>query len=391
MDPRMKYNCIGVLLCMLLIVPGQAMHATTEGSPISFEGVSAILFVLDASKSMGTKYQLDASGPIITRLDLAKSLITRALQLVPSGVDCGLRVYGGSNVSDHKQACTDTKLCVPLQPKQHRVILRQLKDIKPLGESALSYTLKQALTQDLKDRNSANTIIVLLTDENESCDEPAYDAYRYHLASAQSTPRILVLPTRKKTSARRITGLSLIAFLSGGSYYGEESFERFFSELGNIWGTASKKQGELSEQNQCIAMLWSAYVARTPGIEALMKTLRTEDQQTLSEMSPADQLAFLLRQANIGLSIGQRRPTDPPPGVPASEVSGNARIADTSNLVRMHLLSKQAAKLKAAWFRYMAAISAPGGERAKLRASLIQLVGEEALSQAERCCNESVR
>jgi Ca-activated chloride channel homolog len=122
-----------------------------------------ILFVLDASNSMWTKWGNT------TRIAAAKTILINlfdSLKNIPN-VEFALRCYGfQSPVSVHD--CKDTKLVVTFHDNNAKEIIDFIKNVKPNGYTPIAYSLTQT-AQDFPN-DKAKNVVILITDGIEECD-----------------------------------------------------------------------------------------------------------------------------------------------------------------------------------------------------------------------------
>jgi len=104
-----------------------------------------------------------------TKIAVAKRALNRVVDHLPGDAQVGLRVYG-ARVDDENDpaACTDSELVVPIGPADKPALKAQIARYRPLGETPISYSLKQA-AQDLG--GSGRRTVVLVSDGRESCGE----------------------------------------------------------------------------------------------------------------------------------------------------------------------------------------------------------------------------
>lgn len=124
-----------------------------------------VMIVLDSSQSMGRT----AGGT--TKMEQARTAISKALESLPSSARVGLRVYGstvavGDPLKPTKAACADSRLVVPVGPVDKPRIEAVVSVFKPFGYSPTSYALQQAAA-DLG--TSGRRAIILVSDGQDSC------------------------------------------------------------------------------------------------------------------------------------------------------------------------------------------------------------------------------
>ncbi|MBL7856558.1 MAG: VWA domain-containing protein [Cyclobacteriaceae bacterium] len=123
-----------------------------------------ILFVLDGSGSMEAVWEGNQS-----RMEVAKKILTRLVDSLRNSqnLELALRVYG-HRFSRQANNCTDSYLEVPFGPKNHNTMLTKLKEIKPRGNTPITYSLQQA-ANDFPATTGYRNILILITDGIESC------------------------------------------------------------------------------------------------------------------------------------------------------------------------------------------------------------------------------
>lgn len=151
------------LISWLFIFMSIVSHAQSDTCMNQPEDRFRVLFLLDASHSMGQKWGNQ------TLWEVAKKTIEEfAFYLQKNyNVEMGLRVYGHNSpvaVND----CYDSKLEVPIEQNSARKITTKLRTIQYKGTTPLTYSLEQA-ANDLG-CNSKKNVIILITDGYETCN-----------------------------------------------------------------------------------------------------------------------------------------------------------------------------------------------------------------------------
>jgi Ca-activated chloride channel homolog len=160
------------LLLWAVATQAQAPRTTTlrDDDPLV---TTRILFLLDASGSMLGTWQNNSRWNVARRLltDLMDSLEGKPR------LEVALRVYGHQTERGERD-CKDTRLEVPFAPGSFGRIQQKLKNIKPLGNTPIAYSMSQAAFDFPKDPFSRN-ILILITDGQESCDgDPCQVSYQ---------------------------------------------------------------------------------------------------------------------------------------------------------------------------------------------------------------------
>jgi Ca-activated chloride channel homolog len=126
--------------------------------------VTYIQLILDASGSMYGK--LPAGG---TRISAAKDVLSSFINKLPAdpSLNVGLRIYGANTAAGSAEACTDSKLVLPMKGLERAALQGTIARTKPKGSTPIAYSLELA-AQDFPVDNSRK-LIVLVTDGQESC------------------------------------------------------------------------------------------------------------------------------------------------------------------------------------------------------------------------------
>ena len=148
---------------VLLLVGLALLLPFAHLQPASAATDGRLVLVLDSSGSMQDRIQ---GG---TKIAVAKRALGTVVDHLPDDAQVGLRVYG-ARVDDENDpaACTDSELVVPIGPADKPALKDQIARYRPLGETPISYSLKQA-AKDLG--GSGRRTVVLVSDGKESCGE----------------------------------------------------------------------------------------------------------------------------------------------------------------------------------------------------------------------------
>ena len=127
---------------------------------------SRILILLDRSSSMiqpwaGGNEKYKAADQLILRL-------MDSVYKVNPEVQFGLRVFGHQSTVEENN-CFDSKIEVSFSTDNRIQMGLRLEDIKPLGVTAIAYSLKESAMHDLVDEAHNIYSIILITDGGESC------------------------------------------------------------------------------------------------------------------------------------------------------------------------------------------------------------------------------
>lgn len=155
----------------------------------SAQELTRILFILDASNSMNSKWGEQ------TRIDAAKELLAKSVDELKGtpNLEIALRVYGHqSPITNTYQDCNDTKLEVPFGPNNFDRVKYRIKSIHAKGTTPIARSL-EAAADDFPDMNSRN-FIILITDGLEACDnDPCVIAKKLKDKGVKVTPFVIGL------------------------------------------------------------------------------------------------------------------------------------------------------------------------------------------------------
>ena len=190
------------------------------------DGAGSVVLILDGSGSMK-----ESTGGGETRMEAAKRGLRKVVDALPSESSVGLRVYG-STIEDGPDSCKDSTLLVPVRKVDKSALKAGIEKLKPLGNTPISYSLKQAVKDLPKDGPRS---IVLVTDGEENCGgnpcKVARDLKR------QGTD-LVVDVVGLQVDAKARNQLTCIASAGGGTYYDVEKVEElpFSLERASIRG-----------------------------------------------------------------------------------------------------------------------------------------------------------
>jgi len=149
--------------------------------------LTRILFILDASNSMNSKWGEQ------TRIDAAKELLVKSVDELAGtpNLEIALRVYGHqSPITNTYQDCNDTKLEVPFGPDNFDKIKYRIKTIYAKGTTPIARSL-EAAAGDFPNSNARN-FIILITDGLEACDnDPCVIAKKLNDKGVKITPFVI--------------------------------------------------------------------------------------------------------------------------------------------------------------------------------------------------------
>ena len=172
-------------LLLLLILPVFAYEVYTPKEYSYTEKGDKLLFVVDYSNSMGEYLEHR------TKANLVKDMMNYILPQISDKTKTGMRVYGHTYNLLAYNACRSSELVVPLGYANTGSILRRMNKLRPRGMTPITYSLKQAVKDDLDGLDGIKHII-LLTDGGENCDESPCD-YSIELVKTRKDIKIDVI------------------------------------------------------------------------------------------------------------------------------------------------------------------------------------------------------
>lgn len=178
-------------------------------------GASNILFLIDCSQSMKEKISVGDSSDKEQKMEAAKRVLQNSVAQLPPDVNIGIRIFGQSFRGDISD-CQQSALIVPIGNHNRRVIIEQVRQLRPYGLTPLTYALIQA-EQDLRYVVGPKTVI-LISDGAETCGgDPCQYIERLTRIGVQLKIDIVGLGLRRDREAKQ--QLDCIAQKSGGKFY----------------------------------------------------------------------------------------------------------------------------------------------------------------------------
>ncbi|QIX60153.1 VWA domain-containing protein [Hymenobacter lutimineralis] len=191
-----------------------------QAPPSTQPRTTRILFVLDASGSMQAPWEGQQ------RWDIAKDLLSKmvdSLNAYPN-LELALRAYGHQH--DNKENnCEDSRLEVPFARKNAGAIKQRLQQLKPQGNTPITYSLQQS-AGDFPADKAARNVLILITDGLESCKgDPCATSL------ALQRKRIFLKPFVIGIGAEREFGKQLECL---GTYYNAADVKTFRTILNDV-------------------------------------------------------------------------------------------------------------------------------------------------------------
>ncbi|GMA20372.1 VWA domain-containing protein [Arsenicicoccus piscis] len=136
-------------------------------------GPARVLLLLDDSGSMA-----EPAGSGETKMQAARTALTRIIDETADDAQVGLRVYGSTikvKGPPTAAACRDSRLVHPVGPLDRPTLKRLVNSFTPHGDTPIGYALRQA-ADDLG--SGGRRTVILVSDGKESCYEDPCDAVK---------------------------------------------------------------------------------------------------------------------------------------------------------------------------------------------------------------------
>ena len=215
------------ILCLLLfvIIPVFAYEVYTPENYNYKNSGDKLLFVVDYSNSMGEYLEHK------TKANQVKDMMNYILPRISPSTKVGMRVYGHTCNLLAYNACRSSELVVPLNFANSSAILSKMEKLRPRGMTPITYSLKQAVKDDL-DGYKGIKHIILLTDGGENCDESPCD-YAIDLVKERRDIKIDVIAFNVHEEDD-LAQLKCTADVTGGRFTQAETKAQLFRSMENF-------------------------------------------------------------------------------------------------------------------------------------------------------------
>ena len=223
-----------ILLCFIIIpvfifvimsmqrVSGSSYEVYTPNNYNYASSGDKLLFVVDYSNSMGEYLEHK------TKANLVKEMMNYILPQISADTKTGMRVYGHTCNLIAYNACRSSELIVPLGYANSDAILNRMTKLRPRGMTPITYSLKQAVKDDLAGYDGIKHII-LLTDGGENCDESPCD-YSIELVKTRKDIKIDVIAFNVH-DADDLAQLQCTANVTGGKFVEADTKAQLFKSM----------------------------------------------------------------------------------------------------------------------------------------------------------------
>ena len=211
-----------LFLISLFVIPVFAYEVYMPESYNYKNNGDKLLFVVDYSNSMGEYLEHK------TKANQVKELMQYILPQISPKTKIGMRVYGHTCNLLAYNACRSSELIVPLNFANSDIILSEMSRLRPRGMTPITYSLKQAVKNDLEDLDGIKHII-LLTDGGENCDESPCD-YSIELVKTRRDIKIDVIAFNVN-DRDDLAQLQCTADVTGGRYIEAKTKAELFRSM----------------------------------------------------------------------------------------------------------------------------------------------------------------
>lgn len=206
----------------LLIMSPVSLSARAEPADKKAECTKDLMFVFDASGSMGTT-DLTAKEPHIERV---KRALHRILPEIPASRRMGLIIYGEGAYNQ----CDSIELKVRPQLNAGPTIVAEVDKVQPMGRTPLTQSVRDAA--DILDYRHNSSVVVLLTDGEETCaGKPCELAEALKADATDLTIHVIGYRHGDAAGLGAVFGARCLAEQTGGLYLSVETEDELVEAL----------------------------------------------------------------------------------------------------------------------------------------------------------------
>lgn len=207
---------------VLSAIVASAASFSAQGQEKSAECAKDLMFVFDASGSMGTT-DLTTKEPHIARV---KRALHRILPEIPRSRRMGLIIYGEGAYNQ----CDSIDLKVRPRTNAGPLIVSEVDKVQPAGRTPLTQSVRNAA--EILDYQRNPSVIVLLTDGEETCSgKPCDLAEALKAKAADLTIHVIGYRHRDAAGLGAVFGARCLAEETGGLYISVESEDELADAL----------------------------------------------------------------------------------------------------------------------------------------------------------------
>ncbi len=210
----------GLLFALLFALSSLVGSASADDKKA--ECSKDLMFIFDASGSMGTT-DLTNKEPHIARVQRA---LHRILPEIPPSRRMGLIIYGEGAYNQ----CDSIALKLRPQTNAGPFIISEIDKVQPAGRTPLTQSVHDAA--DVLDYRHNPSVIVLLTDGEETCDgKPCEMADALKATAADLTIHVIGYRHRDAAGLGAVFGARCLAEDTGGLYISVETEDEIVEAL----------------------------------------------------------------------------------------------------------------------------------------------------------------
>ena len=198
------------------------------------------LFILDFSNSMNE--YLNSERKIDSMLSTMQNLLNK----ISPQKEVGMRAYGYRIGITPYDACKASKLMIPITKGGNFLIKKQLENMKAMGMTPITNSLKLALNNDFKGFLGQKHII-LLTDGGENCNESPCTFITKNL-KYYTNLKIDVIAYDLKNKDD-ISQLQCVAFATKGQFYQSNTTAELAKSLNNSINAHKEVEAKIIDNN----------------------------------------------------------------------------------------------------------------------------------------------
>jgi len=209
--------------------------------PVRINQPRNVLIILDTSGSMR-----ETMGES-TRIEIAKTVLTKYVDALPASMRIGFVIYGKSGCGENS-----VELIAPIGSNTRNTIKSKIQELQPMGQTPIAFTLRRSLDffRGIEDQNNS---LILISDGRESCGGNPVQAIR-ELKDSPVNPDVTVIGLN--VNARTRSQLSGIAKASDGVYRDVHNEEDFMETCTGFF----KNMTKLYKDIVCIVRQYNAYL-----------------------------------------------------------------------------------------------------------------------------------
>ena len=228
---RQRLPRLPIRLCMTLL-----LWTLVLGAPLGWAATNAstnLIFILDASGSMGSKVQ----GKM--KMDIAKDVLAHLITDLPAGAKVGLVAYGHRE----KRDCNDVETLAPLAPVDKQALVETIKALDHQGMTPITESVRR-VAEGLRELEGETTI-VLVSDGEETCEgDPCGLVKELKASGIQFVMQVIGFAVTDKEKVQ----LACMADAGGGAYFTAKNAQELAAAAKRVIAKTEASSGGLRVQ-----------------------------------------------------------------------------------------------------------------------------------------------